>query len=289
MKIKASPFNWRSELINSYIDSIDDDIILSDKMLLPTEYLFPLKLDVTVSVICLCGRMKVKVNLKEQNIQSPGLLVVVSNQNVQFESVSDDFSGLFILMSDKYLGNLLSGPQERVPLFLSVYDNPWIPISEDDLNSLKKYYYMLQTEIRKTDNPYRLETVKHLTQAIFYGTGYHFFKVLDNGKKSKHELLMEEFLRLVNSHYKEQREVGFYADNLKLTPKYLSKVIFDNSGKSANDWINEYVILEAKALLKSTNMNIQQISDFLNFPSQSFFGKFFKRHVGLSPKEYKMN
>jgi len=289
MKFKTSPLNWRSELINSDVDSIDDDIILSSKMLLSSEYLFPFKLDVTVALICLRGTMNVKVNLKEQNIQSSGLLVVVSNQNVQFESVSEDFSGLFILMSDKFLGNLLSGPQERVPLFLSVFENPWIPLNEEDLDSLKSYYYMLQTEIRKADNPYRLETVKHLTQAIFYGTGYHFYKVLDHGKKSKHELLMEEFLRLVNTHYKEQREVRFYADKLKLTPKYLSKVIFDNSGKSANDWINEHIILEAKALLKSTNMNIQQISDILNFPSQSFLGKFFKRHVGLSPKEYKLN
>jgi AraC-like DNA-binding protein len=258
-------------------------------MLLTPEYLFPFKLDVTVAVICRCGYMKVKVNLKEQNVQSPALLVVISNQNVQFESISDDFSGLFILMSDKFLGNLLSGPQERVPLFLSVYDNPWIPLNEEDLNSLTNYYNLLQNEIRKTVNPYRLETVKHLTQAIFYGTGYHFYELMENGKKSKHELLMEEFLRLVNSHYKEQREVGFYADRLKLTPKYLSKVIFDNSGKSANGWINEHVILEIKALLKSTNMNIQQISDFLNFPSQSFLGKFFKRHVGISPKEYKMD
>lgn len=289
MKINAFHFNWRSELINFDADSIGDDIILSDKMLLPTEYLFPFKLDVTVAVICLSGTMNVKVNLKERNIQSPGLLVVVSNQNVQFERVCDDFSGLFILMSDKFLSNLLSGPQERIPLFLSVFENPWIPLNDEDLDSLKKYYYMLQTEIRKTDNPFRLETVKHLTQAIFYGTGYRFYNLSETGKKSKHELLMEEFLRLVNTHYKEQREVGFYADKLKLTPKYLSKVIHVNSGKSANDWINEHVILEAKALLKSTNMSIQQISDYLNFPSQSFLGKYFKRHVGISPKEYKKN
>jgi AraC family transcriptional regulator, transcriptional activator of pobA len=227
MKMKASPLNWRSELINSDVDSIEDDIILSSNMLLSTGYLFPLKLDVTVAVTCLTGTMKVKVNLKEQNILSPGLLVIISNQNIQFDSVSDDFSGLFILMSDKFLGNLLSGPQERIPLFLSVYENPWIPLNEDDLNVLTNYFYMLQKEIRKKDNPYRLETVRHLTQALFYGTGYHFHDVIENVKKSKHELLMEEFLRLVSSHYKEQREIRFYADKLKLTPKYLSKVIHE--------------------------------------------------------------
>ena len=100
---------------------------------------------------------------------------------------------------------------------------------------------------------------------------------------------MEKFLSLVQINYKEQRGLEFYADKLCFTPKYLSKVIKENSGTSANDWIDNHVVLEAKALLKSTNMTIQQISDELNFPSQSFFGKYFKRHVGVSPKEYKKN
>lgn len=100
---------------------------------------------------------------------------------------------------------------------------------------------------------------------------------------------MGNFMDLIRTHYKEHRGAEFYADKLCLTPKYLTKVIKENSGKSANDWIDDYVVLEAKALLKSTNMTIQQISDELNFPSQSFFDKFFKRHVGVSPKEYKKN
>ena len=81
----------------------------------------------------------------------------------------------------------------------------------------------------------------------------------------------------------------FYADKMCLTPKYLSKVIKEKSSKSASEWIDNYVTLEARALLKSTNMTIRQISDELNFPSQSFFGKYFKRHQGMSPKEYRKN
>ncbi|MFN8256187.1 MAG: helix-turn-helix domain-containing protein [Bacteroidales bacterium] len=286
MKNKVSPFNWRAELENFDVDSIDNDIIISNNMLLPTGISYPIKFDVTVSLICIKGKMNVSVNLKEFKIQSPGLFVVISNQNVQFESISEDFSGLIMLMSDKFLENMLSGPQERIPLFLSVYENPWATLNIDELNVLTNYYSMVQKEMRKKENPYRLETVKHLIQAQFYGTGYKFYKVLENDKKSKHELLLEEFLRLVSRNYKEQREVGFYAEKLKLTPKYLSKIIHDNSTKSANDWINEHVVLEAKALLKSTNMNIQQISDHLNFASQTFFGKYFKRLTGVSPKEY---
>ena len=105
--------------------------------------------------------------------------------------------------------------------------------------------------------------------------------------KTKRDDLFEAFYNLLLAHYKESREVGFYADKLCLTPKYLSAVIKDLTGKSAFEWINDYVTLEAKALLKSTNMTIQQISDELNFANQSFFGKYFKRLTGVSPKEYR--
>ena len=71
------------------------------------------------------------------------------------------------------------------------------------------------------------------------------------------------------------------------TPKHLSEVIKRVSQKSANSLIDGYVCLEARALLKSTDMTIQQISDELNFPSQSYFGKYFKRLTGISPKEYR--
>ncbi|NLN95135.1 MAG: AraC family transcriptional regulator [Bacteroidales bacterium] len=67
----------------------------------------------------------------------------------------------------------------------------------------------------------------------------------------------------------------------------MSQLIKQNTGKSVNEWIEDYVMLEAKALLKSTNMTIQQISDEMNFPSQSFFGKYFKRVKGISPREFK--
>ncbi len=79
----------------------------------------------------------------------------------------------------------------------------------------------------------------------------------------------------------------FYAEQLFLTPKHLSRVIKEVSGRSAGEWIDEQVILEAKARLKNLSLTVQEISDQLGFPNQSFFGKYFKRHVGLSPSDYR--
>ena len=93
-------------------------------------------------------------------------------------------------------------------------------------------------------------------------------------------------MQLLKEHYTTQRKIGFYADKLCMTPKYLSQVIHAVSGRHAGDWIRDYVILEAKALLKSRQYTIQQVSDMLNFPNQSFFGTYFKKTVGCSPLTY---
>lgn len=98
---------------------------------------------------------------------------------------------------------------------------------------------------------------------------------------------MNDFSKKVQLFYRKERKVLYYADKLHLSASYLSTVIKRVSGKTAAEWIDDYVILEAKALLKSTKLTIQQISDELNFSSQSFFGKYFKRITGLSPKEYR--
>jgi AraC-like DNA-binding protein len=133
-----------------------------------------------------------------------------------------------------------------------------------------------------------MEVARYLTLAFFYGAGAYLHKVEDNREKTHYEAVLEKYLKVVQDNYKEQRGLEFYADKLCVTSKHLSKVIKETSGKPANDWIDELVALEAKALLKSTNMTIQQISDELNFPSQSFFGKYFKRVAGVSPSEYKV-
>lgn len=134
----------------------------------------------------------------------------------------------------------------------------------------------------------RMKIVRLLAQAFFYGLyDAQQSQQKTNDDKPKQEVLFDAFFNLILQHYKDSREVRFYADKLYLTPKYLSTVVKQLTGKTALEWINDYVILEAKSLLKSTNKSIQQISEELHFPSQSFFGKYFKRLVGISPKAYR--
>lgn len=287
MKSTIMPVNWQVELEHIEKDSIGEDFLLFEETVISPAFDSPFKVDVITAVICTKGTMQGAVNMKNYTAEAPCLFIILPDQILQFESLSEDFKGYFIVMSQRFANNLFLNVQERFPLYLSVNDNPWTPLSDGELEGMMYYYNMLKTTLKMTENPHRTEIVKHLTQAFFYGLSYQYHKLPENEKKSKQELLVEQFLTLVQTNFKEQRGVEFYADKLCLTPKYLSKLIKDNSGKSAAEWIDNYVVLEAKALLKSTNLTVQQLSDELNFPSQSFFGKYFKRHVGVSPKEYR--
>ena len=111
-------------------------------------------------------------------------------------------------------------------------------------------------------------------------------KQKDQKPESRPQELFERFLALVQKHYTEERSIRFYADKLCLTPKYLSNAVHRVSGRHAGEWIKDYVLLEAKALLKSRQYTVQQVSEMLNFPNTSFFGKFFKKAVGCTPRTY---
>lgn len=289
MKKSILPFNWRDELANLEADAIGNDFILLDKPLILSGFNHPFKVDVTTAIICLKGTTSGMINLKRIETKSPGFIVIMPDQILQYEHVSEDFSALFIIMSNRFTESL--NIDERFPAFLSIQKQPFIELTNAELEAITGYYMMLKRTVAQKNNPYCLEIVKYLIKAFFYAFGYdlHIRRQEGEDKKSKHQILVEKFLNLVQLHFKDERSLEFYAGKLHLTPKHLSKVIKENSGISAADWIDSYVILEAKALLKTTDMTVQQISDKLNFPSQSFFGKYFKRLEGISPSEYKKN
>ena len=159
---------------------------------------------------------------------------------------------------------------------------------EQEMQMQKVFVQAVQYTLKQTDNPFRLQMVQHVMMAIFYASDKPQ-SISNKGDviRTNADLLTKQFLELVKENFRKERQLKFYADELCITPRYLSRVVKESSGSSAADWIERYVVLEARALLKSTNMNIQQISDSLNFPSQTFFGKYFKRRVGMSPKEYR--
>jgi AraC family transcriptional activator of pobA len=99
--------------------------------------------------------------------------------------------------------------------------------------------------------------------------------------------LNSKFRRLLAQNYLHERKLDFYAGQLHVTPKYLSSAIKKLTGRSAGEWINQSITLEAKVLLQNKTLTVSQISNMLNFSDQSVFGKFFKANAGMGPIEYR--
>lgn len=159
----------------------------------------------------------------------------------------------------------------------------------DDLGMVISFQAM-GFRLFRTQQPYRAKEGRIVR--IMQGKGRISINLIEYeatahpARLSRQEELFRRFIALVNQHSKHERSVNFYADKLCLTPHYLSSVIRETSGQTVMQWINQAVILEAKVLLKHSNLLVFQISDELNFPNPSFFSKFFKRMTGMTPAEY---
>jgi AraC-like DNA-binding protein len=266
--------------------SVGKDFFWIDNPEVVAPYAYTFKLDMLVAVICTSGCAQGSINRKPYISQTPSITVSRPGEILEYERVSKDFSGFIIIMSKRFAGDLPANMRERLSLRLAFADNPCLPLSSPELEAALSYCDFLRKTKQVKDVSVCKEIVRHLTLAFYYTVAYRS-NILGHAQPSKPSALLDRFILLVEEHFREQRGVGFYADRLCLTPKYLSKLIKAGSGASAGEWIDGYVALEAKALLKSTDMTVQQISDKLNFPSPSFFGKYFKRVVGMAPKEYR--
>ncbi len=127
-----------------------------------------------------------------------------------------------------------------------------------------------------------------MCEVLFFNTlGIYASRLKTSVHKSRKEDLLIKFIQILEDNFMTERSVTFYADKLFVTPKHLSAVLKEISEKTAGEWIDLRVILEAKLLLRSTGLNIQEISTKLNFANQSFFGKYFKHLTGMSPRDYR--
>jgi YesN/AraC family two-component response regulator len=170
--------------------------------------------------------------------------------------------------------------------YISMYNNPTMLLDAAQLQAFNTFFSILYRAAEDSDNPFRLQVIENLIRVFYYG-GVANFNHDEEGSHIYKNSVVERFIELVQEHYRKERLIGFYADKLCITPKYLSKLVKEHTGRSAGEWIESHTILEARALLHSSDMTIQQIAASLNFPNQSFFGKYFKRATGLSPKQYR--
>ena len=269
-------------------DYIENDFAIFNNVNNVPIFDYPTRIDLTVLAITLSGNARVGLNLKDYNLKKNDMIILTYDQIVQLYENSDDFTGLFFALSRSFTDEIVVALERIVPIFLYIKDHPCTELSDNEVSSVMEYHSFLWEKVKNKNNTYRKEITKNIIRALIFEM-YSIFEahLPEKRFKSRKEELFESFLMSVSTNFVKERSVIFYADQLFLTPKHLSRVIKEVSGRSAGEWIDEQVILEAKARLKTSSLTVQEISDQLGFPNQSFFGKYFKRHVGMSPSDYR--
>ena len=283
-----------AEIIDKYIDeghrcsaySLGDEIsviVNPSFAILPSQ---PHHSPFVVAAYCQHGKGTGRVNTRIYNIEAGGLFIVLPGQITELVELSDDFEATYLLMTDHFTESLSIG--NTFNLRNIIQSCPYQLLSAPAREAIEDYLRMVKNTITIEANPNRLEIVQLITRAFFLGLGYflHEKDKADEGD-SRQVKLTSEFLKLVEANYREHRDLKYYAERMGLTPKYISTVVKASSERSAMEWIERYVTLDAIAQLTSTDRSIKYIAYDLNFPSLSFFGKYFTRVIGLSPSAYR--
>lgn len=295
MKNQIVSYKWRNRIdeITPENSRIGMDLLLiEDANAIRAERVIgkePFKIDMSMAIIYDRGEAEFKIDMHTYQIKAPTVIIIMAGQTCELINYSEDLQGRAIVMSGSFTDSLFVGVEGGYThkLYSSMISNPLINFDKDQ-NVFSLYYRLLKNIVQSPHSDFKIDAVRHLTLAMFYGYSHMKHNMGSYVKgTNRQDDIYSTFLDAVSKHYKKEREVGFYADKLCITPKHLSQVVKEVSGRTASSIIEDYVITEIKALLLSTNMTIMQISDYFNFPSQSVFGKYFKRVTGMSPKEYR--
>ena len=236
--------------------------------------------------ICLQGSSEIIIDACKYPIKKNSILVILPEQIVELFSTSHDFKASLISISGEYFNEHF---KRTIPLLSSIKKQSMMVLKDEDIRVFEWYKTLLS---RRTSHPNKLyyDIIMHnLIHALFYEIYGLIVQQtqalpLDSSPKSN---TFKQFVNLVKEHYQKERSIMFYADKLCLTPKYLSSVIHEVSGKFAGEWIDDHVVTLAKSLLTSSMKTIQEISYDLNFTTPSSFTKYFKRITGDTPREYR--
>lgn len=169
-----------------------------------------------------------------------------------------------------------------------IAEHPVIHVEDNRL--LEAYGKLLSLRLAQEQRPYKKDTISFIVRASIYeilAEMENYVESSGNRTITQADILFRKFIELISVMEVKSRSVSRYAEQLCVTPKYLSTVCKQISGKTAYEWINQFVITDIQRLLKYSEKSIKEISEYLNFPNTSFFGKYVKAHLGYSPKEYR--
>ena len=274
-------------------ESYQADILVAD---LNSQDVFlndPVRVNALQVLLVLEGSIDLSIDYVLFQASTNTVVTIMPTHITKVIKYSPNFKGRLMAVSRAFLEqSMMPNHSSSMIQYMKIRKNPTILLQESEIKTLDECMLRLRQTI--------LQTSHHLQRLLIQNTLMGFFIEMGNifserkeyntpPSLTRKEELFESFLRILYMYCKEQHVVSFYAEQLYITPQYLSLILKELTGRSANKWIDEALMQEAKILLKAPQATVQQVADALHFSDQSTFGKFFKKHAGMSPMEYRKN
>ena len=291
----ATPANIHKVSVARIKKEMNDTVYLSDDLviasLVPSQNPSadnPVVLDGFTALIIMKGEATIAVDTRNFEVRRNMIVILSPHSVVKTVKCTANASAFVLSFSKAFVDNIQIDISTSLPVYMRFGKNPCLQLTQNDVDEIRQVFQLIKTMIRSDKEQYRKEIIRSLFVAAFYIiTDINQRGTTGEYRQGRCEILFERFMELLAKHNTRERNVSFYARQMSITPKYLSTVVKQVSGKTAARWIDESVILEAKTLLKYSGLSIQEIAYRLNFSTQSFFGKYFKQHTGISPSRFK--
>lgn len=266
-----------------------DGLVLTDSIAHSLLSQGPVRMNFIVMALCRKGEAHYSVDTCQRNVKAGDLMFISEGHVLDGYDATPDFEGLFILVSTEFYHSFVMSVRNVSSLLLFSMNNPVVSLTAHESVVYGNYYQTIRAKMADTGHHYRTSLVKALLLAMFYDMSNVIWRVeqSENKPHKRADVLFAQFIRLLEDNFRSERRVSWYAGQLNITPKYLSELVKQVSKRTPNEWIDSYVVLEIRVMLKNTTKSIKEIAEAINFPNQSFFGKYFKEHVGMSPSEYR--
>lgn len=283
--------------INDILEALGDTpqaeglhIYISKEDITQSPFPYPFRSDSYTLMIILSGSSKIQFNLLDYTIQSHDIVLISPHTVTHIKEIVSSMSLIAISFTMNFaLSHSLNRTDVNAFEFFASKTALSLKLKEAEIENLVKLSLLLHEKNTTVSPFYGKELLTHSFNLLMYQVAEIYSERYAETvtKMTRKEELTSKFLKLLEENFKKERKVQFYSDTLNLTAAHLSKILKEVSGKTTGELIDAAIITEACILLSNPALTISQISDELNFSDQSFFGKFFKKQIRLSPSEYR--
>jgi AraC-like DNA-binding protein len=285
------------EAASSY-DNYQDDVVILEfdassinelKNFVPSN---PSRFEAVILIGISEGELEIQIDYVTYKADKNSLTLIMPTHITYFGKGSNNLKGWVLAISKSYM-ETLAYAREQQPIVISYIQlkkNPLTRFNTAEYKSLYSSLNFVRSKICQLAHLFYKEMINMALKMFFLDMGNIYLSKREHftpPSLSRKEELFIDFQNLLRKNCKKQHEVKFYANELCITTQYLSSIIKEQSGKSASQWIQDALMIEAKRMLKTPRINVQQVANELNFPDQSTFGKFFKKHAAMSPTVFR--